>query len=95
MMKRMTFAAVAAMVTVAACGGGDYPADGDTGAPAPATVPTPDQPGAPDSTAGMSQRTGSPGAAGTRQSVNGDSGLKSTSPASSTPGRGNPTPRQP
>jgi hypothetical protein len=84
---------------LAACGaeGGrsDYPADGDTGGAAPATVITPDNPGAPDSTAGMSQRTGSPGVAGTRQSVNGDSGLRSTSPASTTPGVGNPTPKRP
>jgi hypothetical protein len=86
-------------VTLAACtnteGGDGYVKDGDSGAASPATVVTPDAPGGPDSTSGMSQRAGAPGAAGTRQGVNGDSGIRSTSPASTTPGRGNPTPRRP
>jgi hypothetical protein len=43
----------------------------------------------------MSQRAGAPGAAGTRQGVNGDSGIRSTSPASTTPGTGNQTPKRP
>ena len=89
-------AAIAAIALLAACGteGGrsDYVKDGDTGAASPATTPTPDNPGAPDSTAGMSQRAGAPGAAGTRQGVNGDSGIRSSSPASTSPGA---TPKRP
>ena len=83
-------AAILLAATAAACGGSgngrtDYVKDGDTGAAAPATVLTPDNPGAPDSTTGMSQRTGTPGAAGTRTDAKGDSGLKAKSPASSAP----------
>jgi hypothetical protein len=43
----------------------------------------------------MSQRAGAPGTAGTRQGVNGDSGIRSTSPARSSPGTGNATPKRP
>ena len=62
-------AIVATLLATAACGGsgggrGDYVRDGDTGAAAPATTPTVNNPGAPDSTAGVSQRTGTAGAAG-------------------------------
>ena len=94
---RMKAGALAAAALLAACGQkqGEYSKDGDTGAASPATVPTPDNPGAPDSTSGMSQRAGAPGAAGTRQGVNGDSGIRSTSPASTTPGVGNATPKRP
>ena len=54
----------AATLALAACGGSsggrsDYAKDADTGAAAPATVPKVDAPGAPDSTAGVSERTGS------------------------------------
>jgi hypothetical protein len=89
---------LAAAALFAACSKGDsngYAQDGDTGAASPATVPTPNNPGAPDSTAGMSQRAGAPGAAGTRQGTNGDSGIRSTSPASTTPNAGTATPRRP
>ena len=85
---RVKISSIALALALAACGteGGRSDYVNDTAA-SPATVPTPDNPGAPDSTAGMSQRTGAPGAAGTRASVNGDSGLRSTSPASSAPKR--------
>ena len=90
LMRRLTStilraATVAALVTTTACvGGKDTGRDGDTGAAAPAATFTPDNPGAPDSTTGMSQRTGQPGAAGTRVTGT-DSGMKSSSPASSAP----------
>ena len=91
--------AIAAMALLVACGseGGrsDYVKDGDTGAASPATVRTLDNPGAPDSTSGMSQRAGAPGAAGTRQGVNGDSGIRGNSPAGTNPGTGNATPKRP
>ena len=62
-------AVFATLLATAACGGsgggrGDYVRDGDTGAAAPATTPTVNNPGAPDSTAGVSQRTGTAAAAG-------------------------------
>ena len=92
-------AALAAVALLAACGteGGrsDYVKDGDTGAAAPATVVTPNAPGAPDSTAGMSQRAGAPGVAGTRQGANGDSGIRSGSPAGTSPGTGTTAPKRP
>jgi hypothetical protein len=58
-----------AVAALGACGGSkggrsDYVHDADTGAAAPATQPTLDHPAAPDSTAGVSQRTGQPGVAG-------------------------------
>ena len=60
--------ALGATLAAGACAKGDRndynKADADTGAAAPATRPTLDAPGAPDSTAGVSQRTGAPGAAG-------------------------------
>ena len=96
MNTRMKISAVALALALAACGGrSEYVKDGDTGAASPATVLTPDNPGAPDSTSGMSHRAGAPGAAGTRQGVNGDSGVRSSSPASTTPGTGNQTPKRP
>ena len=55
------------LVALGACtegGRSDYVKDGDTGAAAPATRPTLDNPSAPDSTAGVSQRTGQRGVAG-------------------------------
>ena len=61
---------VALGATLAALGGctqggrDDYVRDGDTGAASPATVPTVDNPQAPDSTAGVSARTGTRGVAG-------------------------------
>ena len=62
--------------TLSACGtkGGrdEYTHDADTGAAAPATVPTVNNPAAPDSTSGMSARTGKPGTAGVRQGGAGD-----------------------
>ncbi|HET7458907.1 MAG TPA: hypothetical protein VFJ74_14755 [Gemmatimonadaceae bacterium] len=62
-------AALVAAAALAACGGtksgrSDYVRDGDTGAASPASTPTLNSPAAPDSTAGVSQRTGTPGAAG-------------------------------
>ena len=67
--KRATLA-VALGISLAALGactkGGrsDYVKDADTGAAAPATTPTLDNPQAPDSTAGVSERTGTRGVAG-------------------------------
>ncbi|MFL5575925.1 MAG: hypothetical protein ACJ79S_08165 [Gemmatimonadaceae bacterium] len=54
---------------LAGCGGtqsgrSDYVRDADTGAAAPATTLTPDRPEGPDSTAGVSERTGKRGVAG-------------------------------
>ena len=99
MTTRLRITALVAVALLAACGGkdgrSDYVKDGDTGAASPATTPTPDNPGAPDSTSGMSQRTGSPGMAGTRQGANGDSGIRSTSPAGTNPGTGSATPKRP
>jgi hypothetical protein len=88
-LARLAAGALVALA-LAACGGSksgrtDYVKDGDTGVAAPGTVLTPDNPGAPDSTSGMSQRTGAPGVAGTRTDVHGDSGIKPQSRASSTP----------
>jgi hypothetical protein len=56
--------AAAALAACTAGGRDDYVKDGDTGAAAPATVQTVNQPTAPDSTAGVSRRTGTPGNAG-------------------------------
>lgn len=77
--------------SLAACGaeGGrsDYVRDGDTGAASPAATFTPDNPGAPDSTTGLTpERAGSKGTAGTRTTQDADSGIRSSSPASTTPG---------
>lgn len=59
----------ATAVALGACGGSkggrsDYVKDADTGAASPATTPTLDRPEGPDSTAGVSQRTGQRGVAG-------------------------------
>lgn len=62
----MTITRLAALalgaLALAACGAKegreDYKADGDTGQAAPATVPTVNNPSAPDSTDGVGQRTG-------------------------------------
>ena len=58
----------AAALALAACstegGREDYVKDGDTGAASPATVQTVNQPTSPDSTAGVSRRTGERGSAG-------------------------------
>jgi hypothetical protein len=57
-----SLAAAAALGALIACGpkGGreDFAKDGDSGAAAPAAVPTPDHPSGPDSTAGVSSQTG-------------------------------------
>lgn len=75
-------AAAAVIVVLAACdtkGGRDnYARDGDSGAAAPATVLTPNAESAPDSTAGVSQRTGTSGAAGDRQGQNGTAAIPNT-----------------
>jgi hypothetical protein len=60
---------VALSAALAACGGtksgrSDYVRDADSGAAAPATRLTPDASSRPDSTAGVSQRTGRRGVAG-------------------------------
>ena len=61
-------ARLAAVALLAACvaegGRGDYAKDGDSGAAAPAAVQTVNAPQTADSTAGVSRRTGAPGAAG-------------------------------
>ncbi|HKG91876.1 MAG TPA: hypothetical protein VKA84_08300 [Gemmatimonadaceae bacterium] len=63
-LARTLTAAAALLAALAACGtkGGrdDYAKDGDSGAAAPATVPTPDASRPPDSTAGVSTQTGRP-----------------------------------
>lgn len=56
--------ATALSACVAEGGRGDYAKDGDSGAAAPATVQTVNAPQTADSTAGVSRRTGAPGAAG-------------------------------
>jgi hypothetical protein len=67
---------------LAACGpeGGreGYAGDGDTGAAAPATTPTFDAPGGPDSTTGVSERTGEKGPAGDRQAQNSTAAIPGT-----------------
>ena len=72
-MKHSSNAAVAALALAAtltalgACtkgGRDDYVRDGDTGAAAPATQLKVDNPSGPDSTVGVSQRTGARGPAG-------------------------------
>ena len=67
-MRIIRLAAPAALLLAAACsaegGREDYANDGDTGAAAPATVITPNAPQTPDSTAGVSERSGQPGVAG-------------------------------
>lgn len=75
-----------ALALTAACVGGSgetgrdsFAGDGDTGAAAPAATYTPNAPGAPDSTTGMSERTGQKGAAGTRVTGS-DTGLRSSEP---------------
>ncbi len=58
---------LAAAATLAACTQGgreDYVKDGDSGAASPAAVQTVNAPQTADSTAGVSRRTGVPGAAG-------------------------------
>ena len=58
---------LAAALTLAACtqgGRDDYVKDGDSGAAAPATVQTVNSPTNPDSTAGVSRRTGERNVAG-------------------------------
>lgn len=57
-------AAAAALAACTAGGREDYVKDGDSGAAAPATVQTVNTPITPDSTAGVSRRTGVPGPAG-------------------------------
>jgi hypothetical protein len=60
-------ALLAAALALTACTKGgreDYVKDADTGAAAPATVQTVNSPTTPDSTAGVSRRTGVPQAAG-------------------------------
>jgi hypothetical protein len=56
----------AALVACSPGNGGreDYVKDGDTGTAAPATVQTVNNPSGPDSTAGVSRRTGDQGRAG-------------------------------
>ena len=61
--------AAAALAACTAGGREDYVKDGDTGAAAPATVQTVNQPTAPDSTAGVSRRTGTPGSIGDTNSA--------------------------
>jgi uncharacterized lipoprotein len=79
-------AAVAGIVAVAALGACDVKggrehynkADEDTGQAAPAAVPTPNSPSAPDSTAGVSQGTGKAGPAGDRQGQNSTAAIPHT-----------------
>jgi len=87
MMRTQQIARAAALAVVvaavAACtpsgGREDYnKADEDTGQASPATVLTPNSPGAPDSTTGVSQRTGKPGMAGDRQGQNSTSAIPGT-----------------
>jgi len=70
---------------LAACGGGrnDHPADGDTGQAAPATVPTVNNPEAPDSTTGVS-----PALSGTPQGNN--PGIAGDTTSSQQPGGAKP-----
>ena len=67
-MRIIRLVAPATLLLAAACGaeGGreDYANEGDTGAAAPATVVTPNALQTPDSTAGVSERSGQRGVSG-------------------------------
>ena len=79
--RAAALAAVVAALTACTPSGGreNYnKADEDTGQASPATVLTPNSPGAPDSTTGVSQRTGKPGMAGDRQGQNSTSAIPGT-----------------
>jgi hypothetical protein len=72
----------AAALALAACstegGRDDYAKDGDSGAASPATVQTVNQPTSPDSTAGVSRRTGERGIAGDTMASGVDKGTIGT-----------------
>jgi hypothetical protein len=91
--KRITRLAALSLAcaALAACGAkegrSDHPADADSGQAAPATVPTVNSPAAPDSTDGVSQRTGQPGVAGDT--------LGSKAPGGARPPQAVGTPRRP
>ena len=74
-----------AAAALAACGTrdgrSDHPADADSGQAAPATVPTPNNPSAPDSTTGVAPLSGTPegnkpGLAGDSMSAKSPGGVK-------------------
>lgn len=83
-------ALLATVTALAACTKGgreDYVKDGDTGTASPATVQTVNTPTTPDSTAGVSRRTGAPGAAGdTNASGVGKGTIQSNDQTRSVPG---------
>jgi hypothetical protein len=87
-----TFARLATLAAVVgalgACGGSKegrdrYVGDADSGAAAPATVPTPDNPATPESTLGVGGRTGAPAAAGDTSAARGGAVLNNPQSAGS------------
>lgn len=78
--RAATLAAFSAAFAACNTEGGreNYARDGDSGAAAPATVVTPSDPNVPDSTAGVSERTGQPGASGDRQAQNSTAAIPNT-----------------
>ena len=91
-MTHSTFArgvALLAAVTLAACTKGgreDYVKDADTGTAAPATVQTVNSPVAPDSTAGVSQRSGTRAMAGDTNAARGTGTIQSNPNTRAVPG---------
>jgi len=78
--RAATLAAFATALAACKAEGGreNYARDGDSGAAAPATVLTPNSEVQPDSTAGVSARTGEAGVAGDRQGQNGTAAIPNT-----------------
>ena len=82
--RYITRAAAAALLgaTLAACGqqGGreDYVGEADTPVASPGTVLTPNVPNVPDSTTGVSERTGETGPSGDRQAQNSTAAIPNT-----------------
>jgi len=82
-------ALLAAATALAACTKGgreDYAKDGDTGAASPAAAQTVNSPASPDSTAGVSRRTGVPSSAGDTNTAAGKGTIQSNENTRSVPG---------
>jgi hypothetical protein len=79
----------AATTALAACTTGgreDYVKDGDSGAAAPAATQTVNAPVAPDSTAGVSRRTGVPSSAGDTNTATGKGTIQTNDNTRGVPG---------
>lgn len=91
----MMMAAAATVFSLAACTKGgreDYADDAEGGAAAPAAVQTFNAPGGPDSTAGISRRTGRPASAGDTTSAAGKGTIQTNDNTRSVPGAATGTP---